>query len=83
MSNNIHPCLWYDGNAKAAALFYCSLFPQSKITADTPMVVNFELCGQKFMGLNGGPMFKLNPSISFFVISESDDEINELWKQLC
>jgi predicted 3-demethylubiquinone-9 3-methyltransferase (glyoxalase superfamily) len=82
MNNNIHPCLWFDGNAKAAADFYCSLFPGSKITADTPMVVNFELSGQKFMGLNGGPMFKFNPSISFMVISETDDEINELWKQL-
>ena len=71
MNNNIHPCLWYDGNAKAAADFYCSLFPGSKITADTPMVVNFEINGQKFMGLNGGPMFKFNPSISFFIISES------------
>ena len=82
MNNNIHPCLWYDGNAKAAADFYCSLFPHSKITADTPMVVTFELAGQKFMGLNGGPQFKFNPSISFFAISESDEEINELYKQL-
>jgi predicted 3-demethylubiquinone-9 3-methyltransferase (glyoxalase superfamily) len=82
MNNNIHPCLWFDGNAKAAADFYCSLFPGSKITADTPMVVNFELAGLKFMGLNGGPMFKPNASISFTVICETDDEINELWKQL-
>jgi predicted 3-demethylubiquinone-9 3-methyltransferase (glyoxalase superfamily) len=82
MNNNIHPCLWFDGNAKTAAEFYCSLFPNSKITADTPMVVNFELAGQKFMGLNGGPMFKPNASISFMVISETDEEINELWKQL-
>lgn len=82
MNNNIHPCLWFDGNAKAAASFYCSLFPDSKITVDTPMVVNFELSGQKFMGLNGGPMFKPNPSISFMVVCETDDEINELWKQL-
>ena len=82
MNNNIHPCLWYDSNAKAAADFYCSLFPNSKITINTPMVVNFELNGQKFMGLNGGPMFKSNASISFMVISESDNEINELWKQL-
>jgi predicted 3-demethylubiquinone-9 3-methyltransferase (glyoxalase superfamily) len=82
MSNNIHPCLWYDGNAKAAADFYCSLFPGSKVITDTPMVVNFEINGQKFMGLNGGPMFKFNPSISFFIISESDDEINELYKKL-
>ncbi len=82
MNNNIHPCLWYDGNATAAADFYCTLFPDSKITIDTPMVVNFELSGQKFMGLNGGPNFKFNPSISFMVTCEGDDEINELWKQL-
>jgi predicted 3-demethylubiquinone-9 3-methyltransferase (glyoxalase superfamily) len=82
MNNNIHPCIWFDGNAKVAADFYCSLFPGSKITADTPMVVNFELTGQKFMGLNGGPMFKPNAAISFTVICETDDEINELWKQL-
>ena len=82
MNNNIHPCLWYDGNTKAAADFYCSLFPNSKITIDTPMVVNFELNGQKMMGLNGGPQFKYNPSISFFVVCESDDEINKLYKQL-
>lgn len=82
MNNNIHPCLWFDGNAKAAADFYCSLFPGSKITADTPMVVNFELASQKFMGLNGGPMFKPNASISFTVICEADDEINKLWAGL-
>ena len=82
MNNNIHPCLWFDGNAKEAADFYCSLFPNSKITVDTSMVVNFELSGQKFMGLNGGPMFKPNPSISFFIVCELDDEINELYKQL-
>jgi predicted 3-demethylubiquinone-9 3-methyltransferase (glyoxalase superfamily) len=82
MNNNIHPCLWFDGNAKAAADLYCSLFPNSKINADTPMVVNFELAGQKFMGLNGGPMFKPNASISFTVICETDDETNELWKHL-
>jgi predicted 3-demethylubiquinone-9 3-methyltransferase (glyoxalase superfamily) len=82
MSNNIHPCLWYDGNARAAADFYCSIFQNSRITAENPMVVNFELCGQKFMGLNGGNQFKFNPSISFFVICETDDEIEELWKKL-
>jgi predicted 3-demethylubiquinone-9 3-methyltransferase (glyoxalase superfamily) len=82
MNNNIHPCIWYDGNAKEAATFYTSLFSNSRITADTPMVVNFELSGQKFMGLNGGPMFKPNPSISFFAISESDEEIDELYKKL-
>lgn len=82
MKNNIHPCIWYNGNAKAAAEFYCSLFPESKITVDTPLVVNFELFGQKFMGLNDGPMFKPNPSVSFFLISESDEEIDEWWAKL-
>jgi len=82
MNNNIPPCLWYDGNAKAAAEFYCPLFPGSKIITDTPMVVIFELNGQKFMGLNGGPRFKPNASISFLVICETDDEINTLWEKL-
>jgi len=43
MNNNIHPCLWFDGNAKTAAEFYCSIIKNSKITTDTPMVVIFEL----------------------------------------
>jgi Uncharacterized protein conserved in bacteria len=72
MNNNIHPCLWFDGQVKEAATFYCSIFSagssgkDSKIIADTPMVVNWEIEGKKMMGLNGGPMFKINPSISFF-----------------
>jgi len=82
MNNNIHPCLWFDGNAKAAADYYCSLFKNSKITIDTPMVVMFELNGKKFMGLNGGPMFTINPSISLFVLCESINETNELWNKL-
>jgi len=88
MTNQIYPCLWFDGNAKAAADFYCAVFSagpngkNSKITTDTPMVVNFELEGKKFMGLNGGPMFKINPSISFFVVCESTEEIDTKWGQL-
>ena len=82
MINQIHPCLWFDGKAKAAAEFYCSLFKNSKITADTPMVVTFELNGNKIMGLNGGPMFKINPSISLFVTCTSINDTNELWEKL-
>jgi predicted 3-demethylubiquinone-9 3-methyltransferase (glyoxalase superfamily) len=82
MKNQIHPCLWFDGRAKAAADFYCSIFENSKLTVDTPLVVNFELTGKKFMGLNGGPMFKINPSISFFVKCGSIDETNEIWNKL-
>jgi predicted 3-demethylubiquinone-9 3-methyltransferase (glyoxalase superfamily) len=66
MINPIHPCLWFDGQAKEAASLYCSLFKNSRIIDDTPIVVTFELNGNKFMGLNGGPKFKINPSISVF-----------------
>ncbi|HEX2683195.1 MAG TPA: VOC family protein, partial [Ferruginibacter sp.] len=82
MNNNIHPCLWYDGKAKEAAEFYCSIFPNSKITTDTPMVVNFEINGKKLMGLNGGPMFKFNPSISMFVTGKTEAEVNDIYDKL-
>lgn len=82
MKNKIYPCLWFDGQAKAAAEFYCAVFGDGKITADSPMVVNFELSGQKFMGLNGGPEFKINPSISFHVVFENEAELDTVWAQL-
>ena len=82
MQNKIYPCLWFDGQAKAAAEFYCSVFGDGKITTDSGMVVNFELSGQKFMGLNGGPQFKINPSISFYVVCQSEAEIDSTWAQL-
>jgi len=69
MNNEIYPCLWFDGNGKEAADLYCSVFNNSKITADTPMVVQFEIEGKRIMALNGGPMFKKNPSISLFFTS--------------
>ena len=65
MSNKIYPCLWFDGQAKAAAEFYSNIFPNSKLLSDSGMVVMFEVLGKKIMGLNGGPQFKLNASISF------------------
>jgi predicted 3-demethylubiquinone-9 3-methyltransferase (glyoxalase superfamily) len=82
MMNPIYPCLWFDGQAKAAAEFYCSLFPNSKITADTPMVVTFELNGRKLMGLNGGPQFKFNEAVSFVVECETQEEIDFYWSKL-
>ncbi len=82
MNNTIHPCIWFDGNAKEAATFYCSVFSNSKITTDTPMVVNFELWGNKMMGLNGGPMFKINPSISFFVNCKTVAQTDEIYNKL-
>lgn len=82
MKNQIYPCVWFDGNAKEAAEFYCSVFHDAKITTDTPLVVNFEIFGKKIMGLNGGPHFKVNPSISFFVLCESIEQTNEIWNKL-
>ena len=82
MSNSIYPCLWFDGQAKAAAEFYCSIFENSKITNDTPMVVIFELNGRKFMGLNGGPTFKFNEATSFVVDCETQEEIDFYWDKL-
>ncbi|MBD0295084.1 MAG: VOC family protein [Flavisolibacter sp.] len=82
MNNQIYPCLWFDGKAKEAAEFYCSVFSNTRITTDTPLVVTFESDGQKFMCLNGGPMFQPNPSISFFVLFEKVEEVEQAWEKL-
>ena len=82
MNNKIYPCLWFNGQAKEAADLYTSIFPNSTITSESPVVVSFELNGQKFMGLNGGPQFKPNPSISFYVVCETEAEIDHLWEHL-
>lgn len=82
MNNKIYPCLWFDNQAKEAATYYCAVFKNSKITSDNPIVTKFELEGLPIMGLNGGPMFKINPSISLFVTCESDNEIESIYHQL-
>lgn len=82
MINQIYPCLWFDGKAAEAAGFYCSVFKNSRIIADTPMVVTFELEGKKFMGLNGGPQFKFNEAVSFVVECETQAEIDYYWTKL-
>ncbi len=82
MNNPILPCLWFNNQAKIAAEFYCSVFDNGKITADTPVVVNFELNGQKFMALNGGPKFKINPSVSFYVVCETENDTSNVWNKL-
>ena len=79
MNNLIFPCLWFDGNAKAAADFYCSVFKNSKIIDDTPMVVTFELNGYKVMGLNGGPQFKFDEAVSLVVNCDNQKEIDYYW----
>ena len=82
MTNQIYPCLWFDGKAKEAAEFYCSIFSNSKITADTALVVKWEIEGTTVMGLNGGPMFSINPSISLFVTCDSTEETERIWNSL-
>ena len=82
MNNSIFPCLWFDGQAKAAAEFYCSVFPNARITADTPMVVTWEINGNRFMGLNGGPHFSFNEAVSFVVHCENQDEVDYYWEKL-
>ena len=82
MANQMYPCLWFDGQAKAAADYYCSIFKDSKITAENPIVVNFELNGMKFMGLNGGPHYKFTPATSFVIECETQEEIDHYWNKL-
>ncbi len=94
----ITPCLWFDNQAQAAAKFYVSIFKNSKIRdiarydeegakvsgrpKGTVMTVTFELDGQKFMALNGGPVFQFSPAISFMVPCKTQEEVDELWKKL-
>src|SRR5690606_26302883 len=78
----IYPCLWFDGNAKEAAEFYCSVFSDSSIVDENPLVVTFKSEGQNFMCLNGGPEFKFTPAISFYTIIRDESEIQIVWDKL-
>ncbi len=84
----ISPVLWFDGQAEEAARFYTSIFRKSKILRMMPgpngtvMGVSFELEGQEFKALNGGPQFTFSPAISFFVSCETQEEVDELWEKL-
>ena len=87
----ITPHLWFDKEAKEATAFYVSLFENSGVKSvttitDTPSgncdIVTFDLAGQAFMAISAGPYFKLNPSISFFVVCDNEKEIEALWSRL-
>lgn len=82
MKSSIYPCLWFNGNAKEAATFYCTIFKNSKITSENPLVVIFELDGKQFMGLNGGPEFKFSEAVSFVVDCDTQEEIDYYWNKL-
>jgi predicted 3-demethylubiquinone-9 3-methyltransferase (glyoxalase superfamily) len=88
------PFLWFDSNAEEAANFYISTFKNSKIVnvsrygdagpgpKGSVMVVNFEINGQPFMALNGGPVFHFNESVSFVVTCDTQAEVDEYWAKL-
>ena len=90
----INPFLWFDGQAEEAANFYTSIFKNSKIKnvsrygetgpgpKGTAMSVTFELDGQQFIALNGGPQFEFTEAISFFVNCETQQEVDDLWEKL-
>jgi predicted 3-demethylubiquinone-9 3-methyltransferase (glyoxalase superfamily) len=82
MATPIYSCMWFDGQAKAAADFYCSIFKDGKIISASAMVVIFEINNTKFMGLNGGPMFKPTEGVSFVVDCGSQEEIDHYWNKL-
>ena len=94
----ITPCLWFDDKAEEAVNFYVPVFKNSKIGSitrygkegaevsgrpkGTVMTVTFQLDGQEFMALNGGPQFTFSPAISFLVNCETQEEVDELWEKL-
>ncbi len=82
MTKPLITCLWFDGQAKEAANFYCSVFKNSKITHVNPMVVTFEINGSKLMGLNGGPHFKFDEAVSLVVECDTQEEIDYYWEKL-
>jgi predicted 3-demethylubiquinone-9 3-methyltransferase (glyoxalase superfamily) len=90
----ITPCLWFDTEGEEAATLYTQVFPNSRILdvarygeagprpAGTVMTVSFELNGQKFLALNGGPQFTFSEAISFQVSCEGQDEVDAYWSKL-
>ena len=87
-AQKIVPCLWFDTEAEAAANLYISIFKNSRILnkshyeSGSVMTVVFELEGQRFLGLNGGPHFKFGEAISFQVFCETQEEIDYFWNKL-
>lgn len=84
----ITPFLWFDGKAEEAMKFYVSIFKNSKVVSTMPgpngtvMGGTFQLEGQQFMALNGGPQYSFTPAISLFVSCETQTEVDELWGKL-
>jgi predicted 3-demethylubiquinone-9 3-methyltransferase (glyoxalase superfamily) len=75
-------CLWFDTEGEEAAKFYTSIFPNSRIGHISRMTVGFELDGQKFVALNGGPQYQFSEAISFQIPCDSQEEVDSYWDQL-
>ncbi|HET6347441.1 MAG TPA: VOC family protein [Myxococcota bacterium] len=82
MPQKITPFLWFDGQAQEAAAFYTKIFPKSRVLSESPMNVVFELEGQTFYGLNGGPQYKFTEAISMFVSCKDQKEVDYYWEAL-
>ena len=87
----VSPFLWFDGRSEEAAEFYVSIFPGSRVVsvskletgpAEGNAIVEFEIGGQRFSAVDGGPMYKFTPAISFVVPSQSQEEIDYYWNSL-
>ncbi|MEI8283094.1 MAG: VOC family protein [Armatimonadota bacterium] len=85
----ITPFLWFNNNLEEAINFYAATFKDAKITnisrqgPDGPaFMTNFEIQGQEFMGLNGGPMYKFTEAVSFFISCDNQEEVDYLWERL-
>lgn len=82
MNNSIYPSVWCNNNAREMADFYVSVFPETKITDENPVVVMLEISGQRLMLLNGGDMFRPNPSISLMYLTTSQSEVEKIYSGL-
>jgi len=83
----ITPFLWYDNNAEEAARFYASMFKSAKVldinrVASKVMTVSFEIEGQRFIALNGGPVYEFTEAFSIFVSCDTQEEVDEYWNKL-
>ena len=82
MLHSIGTCLWFDGKAKEAAHFYKEVFGDVAIVSENPMAVVYNIYGRRFMNLNGGLGYPINPSISFFISVDSEAEMDQIWERL-
>ena len=82
-SHRVTPFLWYDGQAEEAARHYVAIFKKgSRVTSASPMSASFELEGQPFIALNGGPMYQFTEAVSLFVDCKDQREVDHYWQQL-